>query len=188
MFETTINHIRRGVNMSGSPGGNGKFPIKDQIQIFQQEWEATKLNFEGKNEWILEKCLSLTMRFAESSAFSEKKESQAQVKILETRWNELESLANQMKVEKNEEVVSLNKRLQEVQEDKTELLAKTIILEKKIENFEEEKDKLELKFQERLKDHDEKSVKSFEELEEILDDELGKHWSLSDANEVSYFK
>ena len=53
-------------------------------------WEDNPPYFDSKQEWILEKSLMLSTRFAENSASAEKQESVASLKILSKRVTELE--------------------------------------------------------------------------------------------------
>lgn len=66
--ESQVKEIRRQANVGGniSSKSNNELSIKEQITMFRKEWETRPPHFDGKQAWVLDKCLGLTMRFAES--------------------------------------------------------------------------------------------------------------------------
>ncbi|CAI2378647.1 unnamed protein product [Moneuplotes crassus] len=161
-YDRTLNQIRREINLCSSPGSDQDASIREQINIFRHQCQD-KPYFDKKEEWILEKCLSLTLRFAENSALSEKKESETQVKIYKTRCEEYESVLAQLKHEKEIENASLKEKLQNFQEEKTDLLAKTQLYESRMDNYEKEKEKLEQSFRDKYDENDEEKSRIIDE-------------------------
>lgn len=162
--EYILKQIKRDANFGNSSDPNA-IPIKDQILSFRKEWEVNPPHFDGKIEWILEKCLSLSTRFAESSAITDKQEAEAQVKVIKSRWLEIENSFDQYKSEKEHEITSLKSRLETLQANNTELLVANQIYEQKSLNFEAEKEKIELKYSQKIIEDEDESSKVVEILE-----------------------
>lgn len=98
--------------------------------------------------------------------FLKNKESEGKVKILESRLFELNDTLEQVKLSYENETNSLINKLQDFQNEKTELLAKIQIYSSKFENFEEEKLKIEEKYQEKIRENEEEKSQIIEELKD----------------------
>jgi hypothetical protein len=143
-----LKQIKREANFGNSSDLNA-IPIKDQISSFRKVCESNPPYYDGKQEWILEMCLSLSTRYAESSSITNKQESDAQAKIMKNRLLEIEYSHNQYKSEKENELEASKHRLESLQSTNTELLASNKIYKQKCSNFESEKEKIEIKYSEK---------------------------------------
>lgn len=154
--ESRFKEIRRSANIGSSISGKGsndtEMSIKDQITEFRQSFEENPPYFEGKKSWILEKCLALTLRFAESNNSSEKQENEAKIKILESRLHELESSTDLIREEKEQEIYTLKSKLEQIQYERTDLMTQNKIYEEKLKKFDDEKAKIEAKYEEKLRE------------------------------------
>jgi len=112
--------------------------FREDINQFRKECEKESPFFQGKQEWILEKCFNLSSKFAESSAITEKQESEANIKILEVRLHELESGFHQMKEEKEDEISRLKNKLSKLENERTEIITEARIFEEKLRKIENE--------------------------------------------------
>jgi len=135
------------------------------------------------------------MRFAESSAMSEKQESVAHSKIFEARVHELEGSLAQIKEEKDQEITSLKGKLSKLESERFELVSQNKIYEEKHNKFEAEKQKIEQKYQQKLRDLDEEKSEQIEsaliendELLQVIKNKEEQHFTsinqLSNINEV----
>lgn len=106
--------------------------------------------FDSKQEWILEKSLMLSTRFAENSASAEKQESVASLKILSKRVTELEDYSSFIKAEKEEEISQLKFKIDDLQNERIEIVTKSSIYEEQARSLELDKQRIEAKYNQKI--------------------------------------
>lgn len=74
----------------------------------------------------------LSTKYAESSAMTEKQESEANIKILDKKLKELENNFVLMKEEKDEEILRLKSKNNQLENERTEIITESKIFEEKL--------------------------------------------------------
>lgn len=113
-------------------------------------WEDNPPYFDSKQEWILEKSLMLSTRFAENSASAEKQESVASLKILSKRVTELEQYSDFIKSEKEEEISGLKVKINDLQSERIDIVTKCSIFEEQAKSLDIEKQRIETKYTDKI--------------------------------------
>lgn len=184
-YEDRIKTIRRSQILSGSDDNpdneEGKaVSFKDQITAFKNECERNPPYFETKDNWILEKCLELYSRYAESSTIMEKQESIASLKVLSNRVEELERYSVSVKSEKDEEILLLKGKIEDLQQERMELITKSKLFEEQLSHAKSDKQRVEAKMNDIISELNHEFNRDVEELKR-QNDELIEQLRIKEA-------